>query len=258
MKKALKGIALVSLFVALLIPATAFAGGGPIVIKDLPYTISKPGNYTLTKSLTYTTNRTDAITITSDGVILDLGGFSITGPGMATAAHQGVAIFGNGVEVRNGYISGFYYGLFANNSISPKASNLKIHDNLFGIDFESSAFGTEVKDCKVYSNGRTGIYVAAAGGLITNNVTYNNGTDTANYGIYVNSGSCVIGNSSSHNSGTGIYAGDGCTVKSNSACGNTDTGIITFGTVLLDGNASTGNTTQYLLSGGTITGTNTP
>jgi len=258
MKNALRGIALVSLFAALLIPATAFAKGGPIVIKDLPYIISKPGNYTLTKSLAYNANRTDAITINADDVILDLNGYSITGPGKATSAHQGIAIFGNGVEVRNGYIAGFFYGLFANNSISPKALNLRVHDNLFGLDFESSAYGVEVKGCKVYMNGRTGIYVAAAGGIITNNVTYNNGTETPSYGISVDSGSCVVGNSSYHNTGIGIAAGDGCTVKNNSSYGNTETGIITLGTVLLDGNAATGNTPNYNLSVGTVPGTNTP
>ena len=258
MKRILRGIALVSIFAALLIPATAFAGSGPTVIKSLPYTISKPGDYTLAKSLTYNANRTDAITITTDDVILDLGGNCITGPGLATSAHHGISIFGNGVEVRNGYIAGFFYGLFANNSISPKASNLRVHDNLFGIDFESSAYGAEVKDCKVYTNGRTGIYVAAAGGIITNNVTYNNGTETSSYGINVNSGSCVIGNSSYHNTGIGVAAGDGCTVKNNSSFGNTETGIITFGTVLLDGNAASGNTPNYNLSAGTVSGTNTP
>ncbi len=259
MKKALRSIAFVSLFAALLIPATAFAKG-PIAIKNLPYTISVPGNYTLAGNLTYTANLAHAITISANNVTLDMGGYSITGPGAATASFNGVTINGDGVEVRNGYISGFSSGLYADvNSISTKASNLRLHDNQVGISLALSAIGAVIKDCMAYTNKSYGILAEAAGSIITNNVAYNNGTvDSPAWGIYVYGPSCVIiGNSSYANTGIGIFAGPGCTVKNNSACSNTANGIVTSnGPVLVDGNATYNN--ANIFGAGNTLGTNTP
>jgi len=257
MKRALRSIALVSLFTALLIPATAFAKG-PIAIKTLPYTIAVPGSYTLSGNLTYTANSTNAITISANNVTLDMGGYSLTGPGSLASAYNGISISGNGVEVRNGDISGFSIGLYAGNSISLKISNLRLHDNLTGISMASSAFGAEIKDCVAYNNENIGIFVMAPGSIILNNISYNNGTDPSNYGIYVYGPSCVIiGNSSQANSGTGIFAGPGCTVKNNSACSNTIYGIHTsVGPVLVDGNSTYNNANSF--GAGNTLGTNTP
>ena len=261
MKRVLRSIAIVSLFTALLIPATAFAKG-PTVIKTLPYTISVPGNYTLSKSLTYTANLVDAITISASNVTLDMNGFGITGSGMATAAHDGILISGNGVEVRNGYLAGFFDGLSTFGSIGTKALNLKAYENKeFGIcvGFDKVGYGGAVLDCKTYVNGDSGIAVCDIGSIIKGNVAYNNG---ANCGIYVNGQACITGNNSYGNSGVGIYAGPGSTVKNNSSCNNTMYGFYTTGTVLLDGNAATGNNgggvgANYSVAGATL-GTNTP
>jgi len=245
MKKILIKIALVSLFAALLVPATAFAKG-PIVIKTLPYTISVPGNYTLAANLTYTANLVDAITISASNVTLDMNGFGITGP----AAHNGITVTGNGVEVRNGFITGFYYGLHTS-GIGTKALNLMIYDNWVGMFFNISGYCAMIKGCIISGNYTDGIR-SYASGIITDNVVYNN----VSLGIYANQ-SCVIGNSC-YDNGTGIVAGAGCTVKNNSSCNNT-CGIQTIGTVLLDGNAAYGNTNaNYSLSAETVPGHNTP
>ena len=256
MKKILLKIAFVTLFAALLVPATAFAKG-PIVIKTLPYTISVPGNYTLAAKLTYTADLVDAITISASNVTLDMNGFGITGPGIATSDYSGITINGNGVEVRNGYITGFYDG-FNIFGIGIKALNLKIYENAYGIDAVGGAHCATVCGCTVYGNPVVGISACGAGNIVTNNVSYNNG----DYGIYAIGQSCITGNSSYGNTGVGIYAGPGSTVKNNSSCNNGTYGIQTAGTVLLDGNAATGNNgggvgINYSVAGATL-GTNTP
>jgi len=257
MKNILRNIALIFLFTALFVPATAFAKG-PTVIKTLPYTISVPGNYTLSKSLTYTADLMDAITISASNVTLDLNGFGITGPGKAVSHYGGITITGNSVEVRNGYMTGFLYGLcsYYSNSIGIKASNLTTYENYTGIYITSP--GAEVRDCISYNNSNMGIFIFEDGNIVTGNIAYNN----VNTGIYVSEHSSVVGNNSYGNPGTGMYAGPGCTVKNNSSCGNGNYGIRTTGTVLLDGNAATGNNgggvgANYSVAGATL-GTNTP
>lgn len=79
-------------------------------ITSLPFTISASGSYYLTASLSLAAINTHAITIAADYVTLDLGGFTLTGPGSA-AGSSGVGIivssFRQGIRVCNGVVKGF-------------------------------------------------------------------------------------------------------------------------------------------------------
>ncbi len=79
-------------------------------IASLPYTISQPGYYYLTGNLTMTTAGADGITVNSNDVTLDLGGFVLNGGG---TGRDGVNVGGginsvpsgfpqNGITIRNG------------------------------------------------------------------------------------------------------------------------------------------------------------
>jgi hypothetical protein len=79
-------------------------------INSLPYTVTAPGYYYLTRNLTY--NGGTAITVDADNVTLDLMGFCLTGPGTSNSFF-GILIkeSRHKVEVRNGTVSGWGLGI---------------------------------------------------------------------------------------------------------------------------------------------------
>ena len=84
------------------------------VIRKLPFTISKPGQYTLLKNLTYSGSGT-AITVASDDVTIDLKGFTIEGdPNQkVTSETAAIAAFGRkDITIRNGTIRHFFRGIY--------------------------------------------------------------------------------------------------------------------------------------------------
>jgi len=89
------------LFAAWYAPAPVVASG-PIEITSLPWTIDQPGAYCLTSNLVMTTSE-DGILVEASHVTIDLGGFTLKGPGQSSG---GSAISGqaSSVEVRNGFI----------------------------------------------------------------------------------------------------------------------------------------------------------
>jgi hypothetical protein len=72
-------------------------------IESLPFTISAPGSYYLTKNLSVTSG--NGITINSGDVSVDLNGFTISSS-EATPAGTGILINGNNVSIRNGTVRG--------------------------------------------------------------------------------------------------------------------------------------------------------
>ena len=75
-------------------------------IGSLPFTISAPGSYYLTKNLEFTATTGDAITIAADRVTLDLKGFTLS----STASVTGTAIARSNAfkatHVKDGFITG--------------------------------------------------------------------------------------------------------------------------------------------------------
>jgi hypothetical protein len=116
-----------------LVPLTAAAVDGVILIDQnkalagsvtpgdapgFPVTITRPGSYRLSGNLTLPASA-NGIAITSDGVFLDLNGFTITGLGGATNGITDENVAHSQITVRNGRITGF-----------PSAVRLQLSDRI--------------------------------------------------------------------------------------------------------------------------------
>lgn len=122
----LRSLPLAVIAAFMLVPATAFAVDGVILIDQnkalagsvtpgdaagFPVTISQPGSYRLSGNLTVP-GGTDGIVIGTSGVTLDLNGFSINksgGPGGQAITDNEVAL--SRITIRNGQINGFSTGI---------------------------------------------------------------------------------------------------------------------------------------------------
>jgi hypothetical protein len=192
------------------------AGGGPPVgtkITSLPYTISNPGFYYLTGNLTYT-GTGNGITVASDDVTIDLMGFRIIGPG-SNGNSFGITLYDgtnnhNNVEVRNGTLSGWQYGInsVTNQSIRNRALNLRVENCSYGIFLVNSV----VKGCIVEAS-TTGIDIfggVASGNLISNcgfginghGTVIHNSIYSCSEGISCQNASSIIGNTIVATTGT--------------------------------------------------------
>jgi hypothetical protein len=129
------------------------AGGGRVgtQITALPYTISTPGFYFLGGNLTFNGSG-NAITVVTNDVTIDLMGFTLKN----TAAVPGNGIHMNGienVEVRNGTVSGFAYGIVEFDGVlgnKHRAINVRATNNLIGIAFGCS--NALIKNCNCSKN----------------------------------------------------------------------------------------------------------
>ena len=198
----------------------------PISQSDIPKTIDTSGSYYLTEDVTAAGT---AITINVDDVTIDLAGFSLIGPSSGTT-NYGVYLSGRkNVEIRNGTIRNFYYG----------------------INEEFSGQSHRVIDVRAISNRRDGIYLNGNGHLVKNCMAYDNGAShpatSSVYGIRVGNGSIVADSTANYNgnstgsSAYGIHTGNGCTVTGNTA--------------ILNGNSAGGSAAGiYTGIGCTVTG----
>jgi parallel beta-helix repeat protein len=224
-------------------------------ITSLPYTITAPGFYYLTKNLSH--NGT-AITVNADNVTIDLMGFSLSGPGSGT--NYGIDMNdSSNVEIRNGTIRNFgTYGIYADSSTvgNHRIINVRVVGNQGGGIRLYLVHANLVKDCTVSDNGGDGIS-AGYENTVTGNVVYNNvgqgiHTDwgalvTGNNvygntygGISVSSCSMVRGNTVFDNGGNGIDVGPGSTVVENTSDSNGSDGIRVH-----HGSTVRGNTASY-------------
>jgi hypothetical protein len=164
---------------------------GPIEIEKCG-TIDKPGSYKLVHNLTFTSTSGTCLTITTNFVTIDLGGFTITGPNLAS--HNGTTAISaadriSGITVRSGSISGFDDGV----DLAGEGSLVE------GL----RVFGAVISDLGIAAQGivRGNTVVGVAGplafgvgisatGIITGN--YVTGSRFAEYQI--GQGSTVIGN----------------------------------------------------------------
>jgi len=159
-------------------------------------TISSSGSYKLTSNISFSTQDTDAITIISDNVTIDLNGFSITGPGNSTGSSgSGIICSGNyqNIVIKNGTIRSF---------VEDGVSLYHVASGNY--DARASA----VIGVKAYNNGRWGI-TAGTSVRIKNCVADTNGQNTASGtlcgGIFVND-TCIVKDCVlNDNKGCGIY-----------------------------------------------------
>lgn len=219
-------------------------------IKSLPYTISSPGFYYITKDLTCAYGN-HGISVESDNVTIDLMGFSIIGsPGVA-AVYDGIYMnTRENVEIRNGTVRNFSRNGI-NEPVAGKGHriiNIRVKDNSGGgIVLKSE--GNIVERCTAEGNINTGIYVWWRS-TVTGNVCTNNG----NHGIFTSSYSTVSGNTCINNGltqaiGHGIAAGTCATVTGNNCSYNHDDGINTSTGSTVTGNTCDDNTDDGIEAG---------
>lgn len=166
-------------------------------ISALPYTISTPGSYFLTRNLSASSG--SGITVSANDVTIDLMGFTLSATSLATA--NGIVSSG---AVRNIAIK--------NGNINDWASN--------GINL-TSATVISIDDVRLNQNGSTGMDVG------TNARVRNCSAVSHNPGLVAirASTSSVLSNCSTQGYGTGIATGANSTVEDCSVTGATATGI---------------------------------
>jgi hypothetical protein len=153
-------------------------------ISKLPFVISKPGNYHLTRNLTLTKElsgeRDGAIRVTVSDVTINLNGRTLagTGNGFAGICAQEESI--GHIRIRNGTISGFEYGVFLASQFGPfEVEDLAVElcktSGIFQIAPDSA-----VRRCNVRSIGGTttesdtaGVSIFGTGGIIENTTVSN-------------------------------------------------------------------------------------
>jgi hypothetical protein len=215
------------------------AGGGPPVgtkITSLPKTIDQPGFYYLAGNLTYSGTNSNAITVNADNVTIDLMGFSLSGPG-GSAISSGIKINGQNVEVRNGAVIGFYYGILSTSSNNNRVSNIRASGN-YWIGIELDLSDSSVINCTASNNGG-GIYVYS--GIISGCVANSNntsggwGTGIGMSAAYTSGGGgSVLGNLAINNATHNFWIGNGGAVA-----------------VVVDRNSAFGSSPNYYVESGT-------
>jgi hypothetical protein len=202
------------------------------------YVISSSGSYYLTENVATTKG---GIRVHANDVTIDLTGFALVGPGDPNTTGEGIYIntFSN-VEIRNGTVRDFYYGIYGDYFLSQEQ---------------------RVIDVRAVSNDLCGIYLAGRSHLVKDCTASENGASASEdvYGIYASTGSTVTGNTVFKNGNLannvyGIQTGIGCTVTGNTVYANGGDatgdvyGIYLAGNCLVDQNTTYNNNTD---SGGT-------
>lgn len=186
------------------VTAGCFLGDGP----GFPVTISAPGSYRLTGSLTVRDATKVGIQVSSDvhDVTIDLNGFSISGPTVCSGypivcapAGTGFAIDAQNsfrVSVRNGVVQGFgNFGML----LAAQAHVVDVSATGNAQTGISLGAGSIVEGCVVFSNGGRGIECNDC--VVRKNTVRGNIAE----GIRGSSGSVIEGNSITLNGGVGLW-----------------------------------------------------
>ena len=133
-----------------------------IPITDLPFTINKPGSYYLVSNLTASGH---GIFVATNGVVLDLMGFTLAGDG--DTVDNGIWVGGSpdapvcGAVVRNGTVRNFGNGIRVENAIGGSFEHLALVQNTVdGIWFravEGKCIANVLSECAIGSNVLHGI-----------------------------------------------------------------------------------------------------
>lgn len=189
-------------------------------ISSLPFSITQPGYYYVTRDLTAPASQ-HGITIASDDVTVDLGGFTLRA-GDTPSYYAGIATYtvpgprgARNLEIRNGAFVGWGAGIYSN-----ETTNSKIHDITVlgstntGIDLTFS-YDVQVWNCHVSDSNGAGIEI--------NNGTVRNCavTDNGGWGIFAAGRSLVEGNEIHNNPTIGLFIiGDNGVFRANSISGS--------------------------------------
>jgi len=215
------------------------AAGFPVEING-----SVGRSYRLTSDLELPSASVSGIVITAPSVSIDLNGFEIVTTGCLGATANCTPVEGNGDG-----IAFSAPGDGDNRGISVK------NGSITGMGDDGVKLGkqAEVVDLRVRWNGSYGISVQQ-GSRVTGNTAYQNGMD----GIHALEGSTVSGNTAYLNGGDGIFSGNGANVFENVAYQNSGSGIksrlgstISKNTVYLNGNHGIEGYFSQTISGNT-------
>jgi hypothetical protein len=169
-------------------------------------TISQPGSYRLAGNLTAAG---DCLVITASLVTIDLAGFSITGPGVASGA--GIRSSATspiaGIAVRNGSIASFFIAVDLSSASASIVEQLRLVGNSNGIE----ANGIVLNNTVLFSNNS---------GMNVTGTVKGNYVSVGRAGISVGAGSTLIGNTVTNNLGFGIMVACPSNVTDNTATGN--------------------------------------
>jgi parallel beta-helix repeat protein len=197
-------------------------------ISSLPTNITVSGSYYLTTNLIGTAS--GGITISADGVTVDLNGFALvggTGPGVLVSGIR------TNVAIRNGTINGWTsFGVDASLAFNCQYQDLRL--SLNGGAGLFAGTNSTVINCSAQSNGGTGI-ATWNGCTISGCTAQGNGTAGFATGIVGLDGSTISGCTSRNNTANGITTGEGCTVSGCTVFGNGGKGITPgFGSTVND------------------------
>ncbi len=158
-------------------------------ISSLPYVITEPGSYYLTGPLVLADTNAYGISIFADNVVIDLMGYTLTGPGIPGS---GVAIYQNGslysnAWVKNGGVKNWI------NALGTEAISLGQRAQIDDVAIFSCNRGIRVEDharvrrCRSYAKSYTGIFYGGVAkrncGIEENDISDNQATGGVAVGI---------------------------------------------------------------------------
>lgn len=247
-------------------------------IASIPYSITTPGSYYLTKSLTAIVG--SGISVSASPVTIDLNGFTLDGAGFGSS---GIAssVFGGSLTIRNGFIRRWINGISAGlpglqrveditiESCSSTGANLavaSVANSKFvfnGSDGIGSGYTVEIRDSLASDNQGVGINLTGPVSIVENcraafntvggvrlgrssTIRHSVVSENYGYGIQIDQRDFVAENEIYGNMGDGIVtAGSGeCRIEGNNVMSNGGYGInSTSGGNFIVRNSARGNTT---------------
>ncbi len=190
------------------------------------------GNYTLLQNL--------VIPAADAGVTIQgptLGTGAVLNRGNTSTGSEAIQFAGaTGVTLENLQLTGGYDGLTGTGANNLLISNCQIYGNsTYGIYLDASSSGVQLAGNTVHDNHSEDIYLLGTNAIVTGNTAYN-----SSYGIDVEGGGTISGNTTYGNSSTGIYAsgspGSPVIVSGNTVSGNRGNGISASSYVQVTGN----------------------
>ncbi len=210
------------------------------VIKQVPYTITTPGNYVLSDNFSYNASNGSAIFVDASNVQLNFNGFFISNraAGAGTSA-TGVAIGGvNNVTVANGTLSGFNIGISANEYGNESGQNYGhviqnmrlIDETSIGMYLVNTHGSCIVEQCQIIGVGSSGASSAygilldnpgASTEILNTSITGAGTSGGKSYGIYFINGPGILRANRISYATEGIYMAGDCKYQDNLTTGCT-------------------------------------
>jgi hypothetical protein len=197
-----------------------------VPIDHVPFNISTPGSYFLTRNVSGPANTGNGITIASDDVTLDLNGFSVTGTLADSSTVHGFGINvslspGHNIVIRNGVVRDWNYGVVADGAHQSRVESVRALNNKW--DGIRGGSDTTITDSSSASNLEYGI--VSFGGTVQHSEVDGN----TSAGIFVTNNSVVKDNSAHNGLGDGIDVADNADVEWNSVVASGGQGIVSSG-----------------------------